>query len=147
MRKANQLSQLKLNQYTRPGRYADGLGLYLVVRHEGVRYWGFRYQINHRPRMMCLGPLHTVSLAEARIRTRQQRQILLEGLDPIEVKNEHRAATAEADRLARIRSVTFAQALTEFLKSAKVGQFKNDKHRKQWRSTLSQSCRRWATYR
>ena len=136
MRKANQLSQLKLNQYTKPGRYADGLGLYLVVRHEGVRYWGFRYQINKRARMMCLGPLHTVSLAEARIRTRQQRQILLEGLDPIEVKNEHRAATAEADRLARIRSVTFAQALNEFLKSAKVVQFKNDKHRKQWRSTL-----------
>ena len=32
--------------------------------------------------------------------------------------------------------MTFGQALNEFLKSAKVGQFKNDKHRKQWRTTL-----------
>ena len=39
---------------------------------------------------MGLGALHTVSLAEARVRARRARQIILDGEDPIEMKRKKR---------------------------------------------------------
>ena len=58
--------------------------------------------------------------------------VTLDGLDPIEVKHQAVAAT----KLERLRNITFRQAANDFLSTDKVEGFKNDKHRKQWRSTL-----------
>jgi hypothetical protein len=44
----------------------DGGGLYLRVSPSGTRAWVFRYKTGTRTREMGLGPLHIVSLAEAR---------------------------------------------------------------------------------
>ena len=75
------------------GRYAnDGHGLWLQISSSGTKAWLFRYMIDGRARHMGLGPLHTVSLAEARTRARQTRQLILDGKDPIEVKYEARDA-------------------------------------------------------
>ena len=49
---------------------------------------------------MGLGPLHTVTLAEARERARGARQTLLDGDDPIEKKRKKRAETAR-ERISR----------------------------------------------
>jgi hypothetical protein len=46
--------------------YADGGGLYLRVAEGGSKNWVFRYTANGRLRDMGLGPVHTLSLAEAR---------------------------------------------------------------------------------
>jgi integrase len=81
---------------------------------------------------MGLGPLHTVSLQEARIRAREARQLLVDGKDPLTVKEEAMAAS----RLYAAKTKTFKQAALEFLKTSKVQSFKNEKHRKQWTSTL-----------
>ena len=51
-----------------PGRYSDGHGLWLQISQSGTKAWLFRYMINGRARHMGLGPLHTVNLAEARVR-------------------------------------------------------------------------------
>ena len=75
-----------------------------------------------------LGPLHTVSLAEARNRARDARQLLLDGKDPINLRREARAA----EKIELAKAVTFEQAALDFLKSPRVQQFKNAKHRQQW---------------
>ena len=130
--KINKLSAVKIGATNKPGRYSDGLGLYLEIRREGSKSWSFRYMREGRSRELGLGPLHTVSLAEARERARQARQLLLDGKDPIEVKREASAAA----KIERLKTITFREAALEFLSTAKIQSFKNDKHRKQWRSTL-----------
>jgi integrase len=133
MAKINQLSALKVSQLKEPGRYCDGLGLWLEIRRDTLsRSWLFRYQIDGKARQMGLGPLHTVSLAEARERARQARQVILDGRDPIDAKRDEKAAR----KVEELKTITFRQAASEFLKSSKVQAFKNDKHRKQWGSTL-----------
>ena len=89
-REANKLSAAKVSKLKTPGRYCVGLGLWLQVSQAGTKAWLFRYMRHGRARQMSLGALHTVSLAEARIRARQARQIILDGDDPIEMKRKKR---------------------------------------------------------
>ena len=77
---------------------------------------------------MGLGPIHTTNLAEARVRARQMRQLILDGKDPLGVKRD--AITAE--RIAAAK-----QCADEFLRTSPVAKtWTNDVHRKQWRQTL-----------
>src|SRR5262245_49593808 len=100
-----------------PGCYNDGGGLYLDVRPNGNRSWLFRFKMGGavQSRWMGLGSLETVSLAEARNRAREARQVILDGRDPIEARKGAFAA-AKAERL---RTVTFAEAVGQFLATAK----------------------------
>jgi integrase len=132
MRKFNQLSPLKIAQLKAPGKYHDGLGLYLHISPSGNKSWAFRYMIDGRAREKGLGPLHTVSLAEARTRAEMARKVIVDGRDPIEAEREERAAR----KVEQLKTITFRKAVTEFLRTSKVTGFKNDKHRKQWGSTL-----------
>ena len=84
-----------------------------------------------RARQMGLGALHTVSLQEARARARLARQVLLDGLDPIDVKHERRSRL----RLEKARALTFKQCADDYL-GAHAGAWKNAKHRAQWSATL-----------
>ena len=43
---------------------------------------------NGHARQLGLGPLHSVSLQEARNRAREARQLILDGRDPIEVRHK-----------------------------------------------------------
>jgi integrase len=80
---------------------------------------------------MGLGALHTVSLAEARERARQARQLLLDGEDPIEVRRKKR----DEARAETIENMTFKDAAERFIKLHELS-WKNEKHREQWKSTL-----------
>jgi len=133
VREGNKLTALKVAKLTKPGRYGDGHGLWLQITKSGGKSWIMRYMLDGRPVYMGLGPLHAVSLAEARIRARQYRQLLVEKRDPLQAKQEAIAA-AKVDA-ARIK--TFKQVTLEFLnESGNVQSFRNEKHRRQWESTL-----------
>ena len=59
----HRLTALKVTKITKPGRYADGGGLYLQVSEGRAglgKSWVFRYQIGKRERWMGLGSLDTV---------------------------------------------------------------------------------------
>jgi len=71
IRKTNQLSAIKVAKLTAPGRYGDGFGLWLQVAPGGTKSWLFRYQRDGKAHQMGLGPVHTVSLADARERGRR----------------------------------------------------------------------------
>jgi integrase len=114
----------------KPGMHSDGAGLYLQVKGR-ARTWIFRFTRHGRAREMGLGPLHTVSLAEARNKARECRQLLLEGQDPIEVR---KAKRAEA-RLASASAMTFRDCGETYIASHQAG-WKNPKHAKQWPATL-----------
>src|ERR1700730_4830757 len=89
------LAAVALPKLNKPGMYADGGGLYLQVIASGAKTWIYRFMLNGKAREMGLGPLHTVSLAEAREKARECRKLRLEGIDP----NEARKPQTASERL------------------------------------------------
>jgi integrase len=129
MREGNKLTALEVSKKKKRGRYSDGHGLWLQVSKSGTKAWLFRYMLNGRARHMGLGPLHTVKLAEARVRARQARQLILDGKDPIEVKYEAREASRSPEGMA------FKEAAERFI-DLHDPTWRSARHRQQWRNTL-----------
>ena len=127
----NCLTDRTINAFKRRGHYSDGGGLYLSVAEGGSKQWVFRFKEDGKARDMGLGPLHTVSLAEAREKALEQRKLRLEGIDPIEYRTRQRQAVA----LAKAKAVTFKDVAEAYL-DLHLESFKNAKHRYQWRATL-----------
>src|SRR3979409_2446442 len=94
----------------RPGRYHDGHGLILVVVNPNNASWQLRYQRNGRERWLGLGPLHTVTLKDARERARAARLQLLDGMDPIDVRRA-RAATPSRVRSSAMKAAIWPSLL------------------------------------
>lgn len=80
---------------------------------------------------MGLGPVHTVSLKDARERARNARRQLLDGIDPLEARRTERAEQA----LRALRSLTFEEATQQYF-DAHEQKWRNAKHRAQFLSTL-----------
>ena len=119
----NRLSVAAVNAKTKPGLYADGLGLYLQVAKGGSKTWIFRYMLAGRPRKMGFGSVHTVSLKLARERAGEQRLKLLDADDPIELRKAERL-----EKLAASTTVlTFKEAAEAYIKAHRSG-WKNIKH-------------------
>jgi integrase len=70
----------------KPGRFADGDGLYFVVPKLGKPYWMLRYTSNKKRKEMTLGKLMDLSLAEARLEAATQKKQLRDGADPLLLK-------------------------------------------------------------
>ncbi len=132
VRALNRLTATQVASLKKPGRYGDGGGLWLQVAAGGTKAWGFRYMLAGRARQMGLGPLHTVSLAEARQRAREARQQMLDGMDPLEVKRAQRLAL----RAAEARQATFRQAAEQAIAVFR-DEWRNAKHAEQWTATLA----------
>jgi len=131
-RKIERLTALSASRAKKRGYLADGGGLYLQVSPSGAKSWVFRYRDNGRMREMGLGPLHTVSLAEARERARECRGLRLDDVDPIA---ERHAGKLKA-KLDAARAMTFKQCAEAYI-AAHHGSWKNEKHAAQWPSTLA----------
>jgi integrase len=115
-----------------PGVYADGGGLYLCVSAARTRTWVYRFSWRGGRPEMGLGSLEAgVGLAEARAARDEARQILRSGRNPIEVRRESRRASAKKPTFGEI-----ADALFE----AKTNEWRNEKHREQWRWSLTEGA-------
>ncbi len=107
----------------KPGKYADGNGLYLVVDDSGAKRWSLRTVIKGKRCELGLGGLSLTSLAEAREEAARLRKMARRGGDPL------------AERRQEQRVVpTFEQAARE-AHGARAGTFK-ERHSKMWLSTL-----------
>ena len=80
---------------------------------------------------MGLGPVHTVTLADARHAAQEARRLLLEGHDPIEARRTIRARHA----LAGAKALTFREAAETYI-AAHAGTWKNRVHAAQWPASL-----------
>jgi integrase len=130
-RKIARLTALAIKRAKQRGLYHDGGGLYLQIATNGSRSWIFRYGAQGR-RHFGLGPLHTVTLAEAREKARQCRQRLLDGVDPIAERQARKAAA----RLEAAKAIDFATAAETYITDHHSA-WKAEKNRQQWRSTLA----------
>ncbi|MCQ2002372.1 tyrosine-type recombinase/integrase [Rhizobium sp. NRK18] len=120
------LSALKVRQVTKPGKYGDGNGLYLVVDPSGAKRWLLRIVIQGKRTDMGLGGADLVSLAEAREKALEFRKAARAGGDPLAAKRE-----------ARKIYPTFKIAAETVHKEHKAA-WTNPKHVQQWINTLTQ---------
>jgi hypothetical protein len=111
----NKLSSAFVTKCNKLGRFNDGGSLYLQVSQVSERItksWLLKYKLHGRKREMGPGSINIYSLSEARERARQCRQLIDQGIDPIERRRDERAAaTAEL-----AKRMTFAEAAKGFLK-------------------------------
>jgi hypothetical protein len=121
------LTDSRVKAIIEPGRYFDGGGLILLVKEAGTKSWVYRFTLNNRRREMGLGSFPNVSLARARQRRNEALQVLLDNKDPI------------AERSTK-DVPSFAQAVEQFL-SERRDEWRNEKHKAQWITTLSTYCK------
>ncbi len=132
-RASKTLTAAKLNAAIKPGKYHDGgnLGLYLRVEPNGSKFWIQRITIKGKLTKsgkqgraeMGLGSYPLISLADARARATINKRMAMLGGNPLEAKRRARDA------------MTFSQAVEHYL-TAKLAEFRSEKHKKQWRATL-----------
>ena len=107
----------------RPGMISDGGGLYLGIKPSGSRSWSYVWRKDGKRYEMGLGPYPAVPLAKARLLAADCRETTAAGRNPIE---ERRKDTVP----------TFGECADLFISSMET-QWRNEKHRAQWRMTLT----------
>ena len=137
-KKAKELSALEVKRLSHPGRGKNATfsvggvdGLLLQITPTGARSWLLRCNVGAKRRHIGLGGYPDVSLAHARERARETRELIWQGIDPVEQKKANRAALSAAQK----RGLTFSEAMERYLTN-KLVEFRNEKHQKQWRSSL-----------
>src|SRR4051795_9208360 len=131
----NRLSARAVATLKKPGRHADGDGLYLSISADGSRRrWVFLFRWKQpgeagqgKLREMGLGSASAVSLAKARELAAQARELLRDGRNPLEARGDVR------------RVPTFGEMADEVVAALGKG-WRNPKHRDQWRMTLTTYC-------
>ena len=140
----NKLTAAAARAAKRPGRHADGDGLFLDVTPAGAKSWVLVYRspvhraerkgkLVGRTREMGLGPFGEdtksgrVTLAAARLLADEARRLLAQRLDPLDERNRP-AEVAE-------RIPTFGEMADQFIIAMSPG-WSNPKHREQWQMTL-----------
>ena len=98
----------KAKDYQEP----DGRGLSLLVKTNGSKIWRFRFRFEGKYKLTSFGKYPEVTLAEARKRREAYKEMIANGINPIEKKREDKAqAIAKAD------GKTFKDMVTKYLSS------------------------------
>nr|WP_322874608.1 Arm DNA-binding domain-containing protein [Cupriavidus nantongensis] len=105
-RQLHRLTALKIGKLDVPGHNPDGGNLYFQISETGSRSWIFKFTLSGRSCEMGLGPLASVSLAAARAEASRCRDLLRDGVDPIEArksKQRQRMLEMSGPRLFKAR--------------------------------------------
>jgi integrase len=108
----------------KPGRHADGHGLYLLVRTSGSRSWVLRAQVDGKRRDFGLGSATVVSLAQARSDAAELR-----------TKLKRREEICRTVPTPKVLAPTFADAARSCHKAIKGG-WRNRRHSDSWLASL-----------
>ena len=119
----------------RARRIADGGGLYLFVAPGGAKSWVLRTVVKGKRCDIGLGSVTLVPLAEAREEALRLRKIARGGGDPL------------AERRQERRSVPSFEEAAKQVHASHAASFRNEKHRKQWLSSLSGAVGTFGTKR
>jgi Arm DNA-binding domain len=114
-----------------PGFHPDGRGLYLSVSTGGSRSWIFRYMLRGKSHDMGLGSFPDISLADARAAAAGARVLCKQGVDPIEQRDNQRAA----QRLEKAGSISFEECATLYIEANKAS-WRNAQHARDWELSL-----------
>jgi hypothetical protein len=77
-------------------KHTDGGGMHLLVKESG-KYWRLSYRFSNKQKTLALCVYPAVSLALARRRRDEARELIAKGEDPGEAKRERKQAKALAD--------------------------------------------------
>jgi integrase len=111
-------------QTAKPGKYSDGGNLYLIVSPSGSRKWVLRFTWRGSAKEMGLGSASVVPLADAREKAAAACRKLAQGLNPIEDRKRDKGIP------------TFGQ-MADIVREGLSAGFRNEKHKAQWKSTLT----------
>lgn len=125
--KLNRLTAKQVKDAAGKSRLADGGGLWLQVSEAGGKSWLFVFRWDGKRPELGLGAYPAVSLADARRRAEEARACL--AAKP--KRDPRKVLKAEAPAEAQ----TFG-AFTESFLAGMLDDFRNPKHRQQWRNTL-----------
>ena len=134
---AGKLKPLDVARETRPGKYPDGDGLYLIVASATSKNWSYRYWKDGKQRWLGLGSFKDVSLKDARLardaaRLRVKGDRSTPGVDIVQERREAR----EEQKAVEIKAVlpTFEECAETYIRQHWTTWSK--KHRDQWPSSL-----------
>ena len=140
------LTAMSVKAIGQVGRHSDGGGLYLSVSANGGRRWVFLFRWRGKLKEMGLGSARSVTLAQARAAADKARAALSAArvtggaLNPLEARREaaREAEATVASKAAEQAAAgrTFGDAVQSYLE-AHEGSWRNEKHRAQWRMTLT----------
>jgi integrase len=137
-RRAQGLTAAQVEKGTKPGRYGDGAGLYLLVRSREAKFWLFRYTRRGKMHEMGLGPAKgraAKSLAQARAQARQLHTVVREGRDPLAERAAEKAKAQADDAKAKAATMTFGEVADLYI-AAHEAAWRSPKHHQQWSNTL-----------
>jgi integrase len=134
---AGRLKPLDVDRETKPGKYADGEGLYLIVNGPTSKNWSYRYWKDRKERWHGLGSFNDVSLKEARL-ARDAARLRVKGdrnTPGVDIVEQRRTAREEL-KAEEIKSVqpTFEQCAEVYI--SEHWNTWSEKHRDQWPSSL-----------
>lgn len=131
---ARELSALEVSRLKAPGLVSVGVvpGLSLQISPTCSRSWILRMKVGSKRRDMGLGQYPGVTLAQAREKARQAREVIDHGQDPI-LNRQRAQSRLRADQAS---AVTFEAAASAFM-NAKSPEWSNPKHAAQWIATLA----------
>jgi integrase len=134
---AGKLKPLDVERENRPGKYADGDGLYLIVSGATSKNWTYRYWKQGKQRWLGLGSFKDVSLKDARL-ARDAARLRVKGdrtTPGVDIVQEKRAAREEAKAVEiKVTLPTFEQCAETYIREHWTTWSK--KHRNQWPSSL-----------
>ena len=142
-KKAKELEAIQVKRLTKPGLHAVGgvAGLLLQVTPTGARSWILRTMVGAKRRDIGLGGFPDVTLAMAREKAREAKEIIKHGIDPV----EQRKAARGALMAAQAKGVSVDECARQFIKSI-TDECSSPKHAAQrantWRDYASQVSRR-----
>jgi hypothetical protein len=124
----------------KPGRHADGQGLFFRTLGQNKAYFVYRFHLNGREREMSLGPWPELGLGEARRKHAEMRAQVLNKVDPLANKHRTKLAFSGAATFGEIAgAATFGEIANDYVGTHK-GAWRSTKHRRQWRMTLTEYC-------
>ena len=134
---AGRLKPLDVERQTKPGKYADGDGLYLIVTGSTSKSWSYRYWKDGKERWHGLGSFKDVSLKDARL-ARDAARLRVKGdrgAAGVDIVQERRKAREEAKAVeAKVALPTFEECAEAYIRAN--WSTWSEKHRHQWPSSL-----------
>ena len=135
------LTALQVESISKPGRHADGDGLYLRVDAKGNKSWLFRFQLNGKRTNAGLGSYDKKahSLSSARKVSLEMKRLISQGINPVDERNRlanlKDRKTLELEQDALSKKMTFERCAREW-HGRKKAQWSNKKHVTQYINTL-----------
>lgn len=80
----------------KPYRLSDGGGLFLEIRPNGSKLWRYAYRLDSKQKLLAIGTLQDVSLADARAAMRLAKSQVKLGQDPVQQRKIAKARSEES---------------------------------------------------